>query len=168
MSPAASSAESTTMPATLAPMRWWHIPAIMRLERELFDDEAWSQELFWSELASPLTYYLVAFTGAGDDPIGYAGLSTPDRDGYVQTIGVSKKAQRGGIGRQLMLALLAESQRRKALSCSLEVRADNASAQSLYRRLGFVDRGIRKGYYQPSGTDALIMSVALPLPEQPS
>ena len=43
----------------------------------------------------------------------------------------------------------------------LEVRADNARAQQLYRRYGFVQIGIRRGYYQPSGTDALVMRKAL-------
>ncbi len=149
--------------AALVPMRWWHIPAVMVLERELFEDEAWTQELFWSELASPLTHYLVAYADpAAADLVGYAGLSVPDRDAYIQTIGVTGAAQRRGLGRQLMVALLAEAQRRRALACWLEVRADNDAAQTLYRKLGFVDRGLRKGYYQPSGTDALVMSATLP------
>ena len=34
---------------------------------------------------------------------------------------------------------------------------DNDRAQRLYRRRGFTDIGIRRAYYQPSGTDALVM-----------
>jgi ribosomal-protein-alanine N-acetyltransferase len=37
------------------------------------------------------------------------------------------------------------------------VRVDNASAQRLYERHGFVWAGIRRRYYQPSGTDAVVM-----------
>jgi [ribosomal protein S18]-alanine N-acetyltransferase len=37
------------------------------------------------------------------------------------------------------------------------VRTDNLRAQQLYRRYGFRQIGIRKGYYQPSGADALVM-----------
>jgi [ribosomal protein S18]-alanine N-acetyltransferase len=37
------------------------------------------------------------------------------------------------------------------------VRTDNDRAQRLYRRYGFTDIGIRRGYYQPSGADALVM-----------
>ena len=47
-------------PVALDPMRWWHIPAVLELEHELFGDEAWTAELFWSELANPHAYYLVA------------------------------------------------------------------------------------------------------------
>ena len=37
------------------------------------------------------------------------------------------------------------------------MRADNDVAQSLYRDHGFVEVGLRRGYYQPSGTDAVVM-----------
>jgi [ribosomal protein S18]-alanine N-acetyltransferase len=39
----------------------------------------------------------------------------------------------------------------------LEVRADNEPAQRLYRRRGFTEIGRRRGYYQPSGADAVVM-----------
>ena len=34
---------------------------------------------------------------------------------------------------------------------------DNERAQRLYRQLGFAQVGLRRGYYQPSGADALVM-----------
>ena len=52
----------------------------------------------------------------------------------------------------------------------IEVRVDNQRAQRLYERFGFRPVGFRKAYYQPSGTDALVMrlpdpaQVPLPLP----
>jgi ribosomal-protein-alanine N-acetyltransferase len=154
----------TPVTVQLVPMRWWHIPEVGRLEIELFGDEAWSSELFWSELASAAAYYLVALP-AGDRsaaPVGYAGLSTTGADSYIQTIGVTTRIQRSGIGRMLMLRLLAEAERRGASTCWLEVRTDNSAAQQLYRTLGFTDRGVRRGYYQPSGADALMMATPLP------
>ena len=39
----------------------------------------------------------------------------------------------------------------------LEVRADNETAQGLYQRRGFAEIGRRRGYYQPSGADAVVM-----------
>jgi ribosomal-protein-alanine N-acetyltransferase len=42
----------------------------------------------------------------------------------------------------------------------LEVRADNPRAQKLYRRFGFVQIGLRRGYYQPANVDALVMRVS--------
>jgi hypothetical protein len=43
----------------------------------------------------------------------------------------------------------------------LEVRADNSRAQRLYHWWGFTEIGIRRGYYQPSGTDAIVMRRSL-------
>jgi len=61
------------------------------------------------------------------------------------------------IGATLLDALLAEAARRGCRDVFLEVRVDNHRAQRLYQRRGFTEIGIRRGYYQPSGTDALVM-----------
>jgi ribosomal-protein-alanine N-acetyltransferase len=34
---------------------------------------------------------------------------------------------------------------------------DNPRASGLYQRRGFAEIGVRRGYYQPSGTDAIVM-----------
>jgi ribosomal-protein-alanine N-acetyltransferase len=139
-------------------MRWWHIPGVLELEQELFGDEAWTAELFWSELANPHAYYLIAHAPDDEAVQGYGGLAVTGADAYIQTIGVRRSTQRRGIGRLIMNVLLEEAAQRRALTCWLEVRADNHAAQQLYKSLGFDSRGIRRGYYQPSGMDALVMS----------
>jgi [ribosomal protein S18]-alanine N-acetyltransferase len=146
---------------SLIPLRWWHIPAVLDLESELFGDEAWTAELFWSELANPHAFYLAVVVPDEPQPVGYGGLAVTGDDAYIQTIGVRNALQGRGIGRQLMHALLAEASARRATTCWLEVRADNVVAQQLYRSLGFTSRGVRRGYYQPSGTDAIVMAGAV-------
>jgi ribosomal protein S18 acetylase RimI-like enzyme len=39
----------------------------------------------------------------------------------------------------------------------LEVRDGNAAAIAMYERFGFRVIGRRRGYYQPSGADAIVM-----------
>jgi len=136
-------------------MRWWHIEAILPIEDELFGEERWSAAMFWNELASGY-HYLVALDG--DAVLGYAGLAVngPDET-WIQNIGVRKEAQRRGIGRALLEALLAEAARCGAHKVLLEVAVDNAPAQKLYAAYGFEGVGVRRGYYQPSNTDALVM-----------
>jgi [ribosomal protein S18]-alanine N-acetyltransferase len=138
-------------------MRWWDIEPVMVLERELFGDEAWSDAMFWSELAERETrLYLVAEQQGV--VTAYAGLcSYGPNDAYIQTIAVAPSAQRQGLGTALLLSLLAEARRRGASYVDLEVRADNAAAQRLYERHGFVPIARRPRYYQPSGTDAIVM-----------
>jgi [ribosomal protein S18]-alanine N-acetyltransferase len=70
---------------------------------------------------------------------------------------VSPSAHPTRRGRRLLEALLAEAERRKVRKVLLEVAVDNAPAQRLYAQYGFAGVGVRKGYYQPSNTDALVM-----------
>lgn len=157
------SGPALTAPPSLIPMRWWHIPAVLEMEQELFGDEAWTAELFWSELANPHSYYIVIPSSDPEEanPLGYAGLAVTGADAYIQTIGVRSAAQRHGIGRSIMNVLLDEAASRRAAVCWLEVRADNTPAQRLYESLGFTNRGVRRGYYQPSGMDAIVMAAPI-------
>ncbi len=139
---------------TLEPMRWWHIEALLPIEADLFGAERWSAAMFWNELANG-NYYLVALDG--DDVVGYAGLSAGGREAWVQNIAVRRDRQRHGVGRRLLEALLAEARSRGAGSVLLEVAVDNGPAQRLYETYGFEQVGVRRGYYQPSNTDALVM-----------
>ncbi len=90
--------------------------------------------------------------------VGYAGLCDYPDEAWVQTMAVAPAAQGQGLGARLLGALLAEAARRGQRAVSLEVRADNAPAQRLYARAGFVRTGVRRGYYRPSGTDALVLT----------
>jgi ribosomal-protein-alanine N-acetyltransferase len=139
-------------------MRWWDLSAVMALEQELFGDEAWSEGMFWSELAERDTRrYLVEDDDAGV-LCAYAGLCTyAPHEAYIQTIAVAPAARRHGIGEALLLELLAEAARRGCPHVDLEVRADNDDAIRLYERHGFTRIGLRRAYYQPSGTDAVVM-----------
>jgi ribosomal-protein-alanine N-acetyltransferase len=145
------------MSVDLQPMRWWHIEPVTELERVLFVDDAWSDTMFWSELAEPATrHYVVAVDG--DDVVGYAGLCAYDAAAaYVQTIGVDTERRRNGIGTALLVDLLDEAARRGCLRVDLEVRDGNDDAIRLYENHGFRRIGVRRGYYQPSGADAVVM-----------
>ena len=68
------------------------------------------------------------------------------------------------------LGKLTEAGRRGCTEVFLEVRTDNDRAQRLYRRYGFVGIGVRRGYYQPSGADALVMrhAIARARPAEPA
>ena len=145
------------MSLRLARMRWWHIDDVLPLEQELFVDDRWTARTYWSELAQLDTrHYLVALDE--ERVIGYAGLCDYPDEAFIQTIAVARPLQGGGLGARLLQALLDEAARRGQRRVLLEVRADNARAVTLYERFGFRRTGVRRGYYQPSGTDALVMT----------
>lgn len=141
-------------------MRWWDVDAVHRIETEVFADP-WSVELFWSELAHvpESRHYLVADLGGA--VVGYAGLAATGYQADVQTLAVAAGRQGHGLGTRLLEALLAEARRRKAGEVLLEVRAENDAAQALYARAGFERIGVRRGYYRPGGTDALVLRLRL-------
>jgi ribosomal-protein-alanine N-acetyltransferase len=135
--------------------RWWHIAEVLPIEDDLFGDERWTPGMLWNELAQR-HFYLVAIEGG--QVVGYAGLAVVGSDeSWVQNIGVRRDAQRRGIGRALLEALLAEAQRRHVRKTLLEVAVTNEPAQRLYAAYDFEPVGLRRGYYQPSNTDALVM-----------
>jgi ribosomal-protein-alanine N-acetyltransferase len=145
---------------SLEPMRWWDVDGVMDLERDLFGDECWTVAMFWSELAEPETrFYLVARDGT--EIVGYAGLCAYPEESFVQTIAVKRERQGTGIGTRLLTALIEEARRRDEPIVGLEVRADNLVAQRMYQGFGFEQVGLRKGYYQPSDTDAVLMVLNL-------
>jgi [ribosomal protein S18]-alanine N-acetyltransferase len=153
--------------AVLRPMRWWDIPAVTVLEHTAFPEDAWSVGMFWSELAETTTRYYLVAEERGPDPthpdpggpriVGYAGLLAGIGEAEVQTIAVDPAREGGGLGGSLLTELLCEAARRDCDDVVLEVRVDNSRAQDLYRRFGFAPVGVRKGYYQPAGVDALVM-----------
>jgi [ribosomal protein S18]-alanine N-acetyltransferase len=139
----------------LRPMRLADLPAVLALEEELFAPDTWTAAMYRDELSRTDTrWYLVAEDG--EAVVGYAGLIAYPDEAHVATIGVAAARQGEGIGARLLDELLAEADRRSPVVL-LEVRADNELAQGLYRRRGFTEIGRRRGYYQPSGADAVVM-----------
>jgi ribosomal-protein-alanine N-acetyltransferase len=138
------------------------VDAIMGLETATFGTDAWSHEIMRADVASTHTFYLVAPDSDGAI-VGYAGLLAPrgSGDGDIQTIAVAPSARRGGLGRMLMVALIAAAKERGARQVFLEVRADNPHATALYESLGFEQIAVRPHYYQPDDVDARIMKLAI-------
>lgn len=139
----------------IASMRRRHLRGVLRIEHQVYP-RPWSASLFLSELALRSTRsYFVARVGR--EVVGYAGLMMTLDEGHVTTVAVDPRWQRHRIATRLLVALAREAIDRGANGLTLEVRLSNKGAQELYRRFGFRPVGVRKGYYQESGEDALVM-----------
>jgi ribosomal-protein-alanine N-acetyltransferase len=148
----------------LRPARLADLDPIMAIETSTFGSDAWSTPLMRGELVSKHTTYLAATSSDHlTELAGYAGMLAPAGSGNadIQTIAVAPFARRNGLGRMLMLALVAEARMRGAAYVFLEVRADNPNARALYDELGFEQIAVRSQYYQPDGVDAHVMRLAL-------
>ena len=138
------------------------MPRIMALEQELFPDDAWTPEMFTAEFAQPASRRLYLVAEEGDGLIGYAVMRfTGGPQADVVTLAVQPSRWGRGTGTALLTALVDEAARRGCTEVLLEVRKDNARARRLYLREGFTEIGIRRGYYQPSGVDAVVMRKVL-------
>jgi ribosomal-protein-alanine N-acetyltransferase len=135
---------------------------ILALERELFPEDAWTPEMFAAELAQPASRRLYLVAEEGTALVGYAGMMfTGGSQADVVTLAVSPARWGQGTGTTLLTALVDEAAKRGYEEVLLEVREDNPRARQLYLRHGFTEVGIRRGYYQPSGVDAVVMRKAL-------
>ncbi|MBQ9274468.1 MAG: ribosomal protein S18-alanine N-acetyltransferase [Succinivibrio sp.] len=65
------------------------------------------------------------------------------------SLSVDPEYQGLGLGSFLLECALREALRGEALECFLEVRVSNLKAHALYERFGFLQVGLRKGYYTP-------------------
>ena len=138
------------------------MPAVMALERELFPDDAWTPEMFATEFAQPASRRLYLVAEEDNTLIGYAGMMfTGGPQADVVTLAVDPAHWGHGTGTALLTALLNEAGNRGCTEVLLEVREDNPRARQLYLRHGFTEVGVRRGYYQPSGVDAVVMRKGL-------
>lgn len=81
-------------------------------------------------------------------------------EAHVSTLAVHPGYRQRGIAQRLLAKVLLECVQTGAAQAYLEVRANNHAAQSLYQKFGFEAVGIRKGYYQDTGEDAVLMTLA--------
>jgi [ribosomal protein S18]-alanine N-acetyltransferase len=133
------------------------LDTVLSLELTLFGEEAWSRQMLAGELGQQPESRLYLVAEEDRQIVGYAGLLAAGGQADVLTIAVDTACWGHGVGSALLRQLLAEATERGCTEVFLEVRADNARAQRLYHWWGFADIGIRRGYYQPSGTDAIVM-----------
>jgi ribosomal-protein-alanine N-acetyltransferase len=135
--------------------------ALAAAHAEAFD-EPWTASAFDDLFAGPGVFGLLAEEDARR--LGMILCRVAAGEMEVLTIGVTGAARRGGVARALMAAALAAGRQAGAESVFLEVAVGNAAAIGLYRRLGFAQAGVRRGYYDrgPAGReDALVMHLDL-------
>jgi ribosomal-protein-alanine N-acetyltransferase len=90
---------------------------------------------------------------------GFAGLWIMAGEAHITTIAVKERHRRQGIGELLLISLIDLALEMDASLLTLEVRASNTAAQSLYSKYGFTWVGVRRGYYADNREDAVLMSL---------
>ena len=147
----------------IRPMLAADVPELARLEA-LVEASPWSEKNFLDSLNAGHLGFILEKEGR---IAAWAVVMTVLDEAELLIIGVRPDMQRQGLGSKLLSFVLRELRGRTVLM-HLEVRAGNLPAIGLYKRFGFLQTGIRRGYYpgeNGSGReDALLMSLS-PLPE---
>jgi ribosomal-protein-alanine N-acetyltransferase len=148
-------ADADDLEVVIGPMKRRHLRGVLKIEGKVYP-RPWSMGLFMSELGyRDGRVYVVARVGGS--VVGYGGLMLVLDDGHITTLAVDPAWHRRSIGARLLLALADAGIEHGLQNLTLEVRLGNEPAKELYRRFGFVPAGIRKGYYQETNEDALVM-----------
>ena len=128
--------------AAVAPQRVF--PRLTSRIRQLFNQE----RVFSSEMPSSDRQYVT----------GFAGFWIMADEAHIISLAVRKTLCRRGIGELLLIATIDLIAQLKARIITLEVRASNTAALSLYRKYGFIQVGLRRAYYIENKEDAILMS----------
>jgi ribosomal-protein-alanine N-acetyltransferase len=130
---------------------------ILAIERASFP-HPWSPEMFDEELNNRLCHIFVARErfGGGNRVAGYVCFWLFLAEMHLLNIAVDPASRRRGIGASLLARTMDFARERGVKMAFLEVRRGNRAAQSLYRRFGFRDMGVRPRYYE-DGEDAIVM-----------
>ncbi len=140
-------------------MTFLDVDGVYAVECQTFSTP-WSRGSFAAEVTdNDLSCYLVL-----DDQgtiAGFAGMWIVVDEAHVTNIALLPAYRGKGLGQKLVTALMETARQRYAVSMTLEVRASNEIAQSLYGKLGFLPTGIRRAYYTDNREDAIIMTCDL-------
>ena len=143
------------MRLTIEQMKAEHLDQVLEIEQSSFPTP-WSRDSLAAELENGLAYYIVALA-ANNQVVGYGGMWLFLGEAQINNIAVKPDMRGRGVGKTLMVYLIARATLSGCGNMSLEVRPSNLAARHLYESLGFVESGYRKRYYIESGEDAIIM-----------
>lgn len=140
------------------------VRALAKLEKDNFP-HPWSEESLRKEVDKEESLFVVAVENdnmENEFVAGYAGMYIIGEEGDITNV-VTDSLYRGrGIGNGLMDYIVSKSQEIGIKSITLEVRVSNKAAIHMYKAHGFINEGIRPGFYDNPKEDAMIMWNYLP------
>ena len=134
-----------------------HLDALVELDRICFNG-LWSREAYLRELESSTSNLMGLFSPIY--PLQLLGIGcfwSILEEAHITILAVHPQHQNQGLGQMLLCFLLQKAYKQGLERATLEVRASNLAAISLYQKFGFKTAGRRRRYYIDNGEDALIL-----------
>jgi ribosomal-protein-alanine N-acetyltransferase len=135
------------------------VDEVQRIEMQVHS-HPWTRGNFTDSLASG---YICKVYAVANEIVGYAVMMPALDEVQLLDIGIAKTMQRTGLGKKLLQDMLMLARNQKFIRMLLEVRSSNVAAIALYRKVGFTDIGLRRGYYPAAHgrEDAIVMEYKL-------
>lgn len=138
----------------IVPLEQRHIKDIAKLEVLCFS-EPWSEEGILEAYRLGTKFFVAE---SDKNLIGYIGIKAVIDEGYITNVAVYPQYRRMGVAAALLNKVFDFAKEKGLSFVSLEVRASNTQAVSLYQKTGFKEEGRRKDFYRLPREDALIMT----------
>jgi [ribosomal protein S18]-alanine N-acetyltransferase len=122
----------------------------------------WSRGNFIDSLSAG--YWAQRLIGPSSQLLGYVVAMHGVHEMHLLNLTVAPAHEHAGHARFMLDALVGQAAQQRAEHLWLEVRVSNLRGCALYRRYGFREIGLRKGYYpaaQGQREDALVMSLPI-------
>jgi [ribosomal protein S18]-alanine N-acetyltransferase len=168
MNPDASNLDPSRL--EILPLDESHVASVVKIAEILEETPHWPPDSYIGLASRTLPVRRIALVARGRSPA--SPEAAPEVAGFViarpvppeaelESIGVAMQWQRRGIGRRLVVKLIAELEKAGVKKLHLEVRASNGIAIAFYHSLGFIQTGLRPRYYVDPVEDAVLMELRL-------
>lgn len=140
---------------TIRSMHEADIAEVVRIERASYAFP-WTEGIFRDCLR---VNYFCRVVEIGAAIVGHAVMSVGAAEAHLLNVCIEEAYRCRGIGGRLLNHLLRAAAAAGAAAAFLEARPSNLSAIRLYQSLGFMQIGVRRGYYQAIGgrEDAIVL-----------
>ena len=141
------------------------VDTVLQIEQQV-QGRPWTRGMFNDSLNDG---HLCKIYEAANEIVGYAVLMLALDEVHLLDIGIARAYQRKGLGEKLLNEIMMLQNTDKLARMILEVRRSNEAACALYRKTGFIEIGIRRGYYpaapasseEKGREDAIVMEYKL-------
>jgi len=135
------------------------LPAVSAVERASYQFP-WSEGIFRDCLR---VGYLCRVAELDGEIVAYGVVAMGAGEAHILNLCVRCDLRGRSVGRQMLMLVLERARQAGMETVFLEVRPSNPHAIALYQSVGFVQVGLRKGYYQAEGgrEDALVLKLDL-------
>lgn len=128
--------------------------SVVKIEEECFSAPWKKQDFIDMAISNDRSYVVAVLDGK---IIGGAGIRNIAGDGEITNVAITGEHRGKGYSELLLDTLIGKGREIGCSAFTLEVRVSNVPARKCYLRKGFIESGIRPGFYEHPKEDAMIM-----------